>query len=118
MWAVLPFTSRRNKAWIGVAMCVMYLLYNMLSIPVHTFHVFTAVSSIADEVTGRTTQVTEPLYYVIAAAIILIIAIIAFGGIKSVAKFSDAIVPVMAGLYIIIVLILIVLNLGKIWRCI
>lgn len=104
----------KNKAWIGVAMCVMYLIYNMLSIPVHTFHVFTAVSSIADEVTGRTTQVTEPLYYVIAAAIILVIAIIAFGGIKSVAKVSDAIVPVMAGLYIAIVLVLILLNLGKI----
>ena len=61
---------------------------------------FTAVSSIADEVTGRITQVTEPLYYVIAIAIIVVIAVIAFGGIKSVAKFSDAIVPIMAGVYI------------------
>ena len=78
-------------------MCILYLIYNMLSIPVHTFHVFTAVSSIADEVTGRITQVTEPLYYVIAIAIIVVIAVIAFGGIKSVAKFSDAIVPIMAG---------------------
>lgn len=31
----------KNKAWIGAAMCIMYLIYNMLSIPVHTFHVFT-----------------------------------------------------------------------------
>lgn len=104
----------KNKAWIGVIMCILYLIYNMLSIPVHTFHVFTAVSSIADEVTGRITQVTEPLYYVIAIAIIVVIAVIAFGGIKSVAKFSDAIVPIMAGVYITIVLVLIVLNLGKI----
>lgn len=74
----------KNKAWIGAAMCIMYLIYNMLSIPVHTFHVFTAVSSIADEVTGKTTQVTDPLYYVIA------------------------------GLYVLIVLVLIVLNIGKV----
>lgn len=104
----------KNKAWIGAAICIMYLIYNMLSIPVHTFHVFTAVSSIADEVTGKTTQVTDPLYYVIAAAIIVVIAVITFGGIKSVTKFSDAVVPVMAGLYVLIVLVLIVLNIGKV----
>ena len=104
----------KNKAWIGAAMCIMYLIYNMLSIPVHTFHVFTAVSSIADEVTGKTTQVTDPLYYVIAVAIIVVIAVITFGGIKSVTKFSDAVVPVMAGLYVLIVLVLIVLNIGKV----
>ena len=104
----------KNKAWIGAAMCIMYLIYNMLSIPVHTFHVFTAVNSIADEVTGKTTQVTDPLYYVIAVAIIVVIAVITFGGIKSVTKFSDAVVPVMAGLYVLIVLVLIVLNIGKV----
>ena len=60
-------------------MCIMYLIYNMQSIPVHTFHVFTAVSSIADEVTGKTTQVTDPLYYVIAVAIIVVIAGLSFG---------------------------------------
>lgn len=104
----------KNRAWIGIAMCVMYLLYNMLSIPVHTFHVFTAVSSIANEVTGRTTEVTEPIYYVIAIAIILIVAIITFGGIKSVVGFSDKVVPVMAFGYIGIILVLILINLDKV----
>ena len=50
----------------------------------------------------------------IAAAIIVVIAVITFGGIKSVTKFSDAVVPVMAGLYVLIVLVLIVLNIGKV----
>lgn len=49
----------------------------------------------------------------IAVAIIVVIAVITFGGIKSVTKFSDAVVPVMAGLYVLIVLVLIVLNIGK-----
>lgn len=95
-------------------MCILYLLYNMLSIPVHTFHVFTAASSIANEVTGRVTQVSEPLYYVIAAAIVVIIAVITFGGIKSVVRFSDRAVPVMAALYIAVIALLIILNLNKV----
>ena len=104
----------KNKAWVGAGMCIQYLLYNMLSIPVHTFHVFTAASSIANEVTGRVTQVSEPLYYVIAAAIVVIIAVITFGGIKSVVKFSDRAVPVMAALYIAVIALLIILNLNKV----
>lgn len=104
----------KNKKWIGAGMCVLYLIYNMLSIPVHTFHVFTASSSIMNEITGRATEVTEPAYYVIAIAIIAIIAIITFGGIKRVVKFSDKAVPVMAVLYIGVVLFLIIVNFNKI----
>ncbi|WP_303857793.1 alanine/glycine:cation symporter family protein [Aminicella lysinilytica] len=104
----------KNKVWVGSAMCVMYLIYNMLSIPVHTFHVFTAASSIMNVITGRTTSVTEPAYYVIAILIIACIAIITFGGIKRVASFSDGAVPLMAGLYILITLVLILINLDKV----
>lgn len=103
----------KNKKWVGAGMCVLYLIYNMLSIPVHTFHVFTASSSIVNEITGRVTDVTEPVYYVIAIAIILIIAIITFGGIKRVVSFSDRAVPVMAVLYIAIVVLLMVINFNK-----
>lgn len=35
----------------GRRMCILHLLYNMLSIPFCPFHVFTAASSIANEVT-------------------------------------------------------------------
>lgn len=104
----------KNKKWIGAGMCVLYLIYNMLSIPVHTFHVFTASSSIVNEVTGRVSAVNEPVYYVIAIAIIVLIAVITFGGIKRVVQFSDKAVPVMALLYTVVVLLLIVLNIDKI----
>lgn len=103
----------KNRAWVGSGMCILYLLYNMLSIPTHTFHVFSAVSSIADEVLGRTTEVTEPLYYVIAIAIVVIIAVITFGGIDRVVKFSDRIIPIMAIGYIGIVFVLMLLNIDK-----
>ena len=104
----------KNKLWVGTAMCVMYLIYNLLSIPVHTFHVFTAASSIMNEMIGRTTEVNEPAYYVIALAIIAILIIIAFGGIKKAVGFADRAVPVMAILYIVITLVLIVINLDKV----
>lgn len=103
----------KNKKWIGVGMCVLYLMYNMLSIPVHTFHVFTAASSISNEITGSTADVSSPLYYITAIAIILIIAVVTFGGIKRVVSFSDKAVPVMAILYIAIIVILMVININK-----
>ena len=104
----------KNKIWVGTAMCVMYLIYNLLSIPVHTFHVFTAASSIMNEVLGRQTEVNEPMYYVIAIAIIVILFVIAFGGIKKAVGFADSAVPFMALLYIILTLVLILVNLDKV----
>ena len=103
----------KNKVWVGAGMCILYLLYNMLSIPVHTFHVFTASSSIINEVMGTSIDVSEPIYYVIAVAIVAIIAIITFGGIKRVVTFSDKAVPIMAVLYIAIVVLLMVINFNK-----
>ena len=44
----------------------------------------------------------------------MVTAIVAFGGIKKVSKWTDRMVPVMAGLYMVTVLVLIVLNLGAI----
>lgn len=103
----------KNKLWVGTGMCILYLIYNMLSIPVHTFHVFTASSSIVNEIIGRTTEKSEPVYYIIAAAIIIIIAIITFGGIKRVVNFSDKAVPVMAIIYMVLVLGLVIINFTK-----
>ncbi len=104
----------KNKIWVGTAMCVMYLIYNLLSIPVHTFHVFTAASSIMNVFVGRTTDVSEPAYYVIAAVIIVVLAVIAFGGIKNAVSFADGAVPFMALLYLAITFVLILLNLDKV----
>lgn len=103
----------KNKKWIGAGMCVLFLIYNMLSIPVHTFHVFTASSSIINEVLGKTTDISDPIYYVIAVAIIVIIAVITFGGIKRVVEFSDKAVPVMAAIYITIIALLMIINFNK-----
>ena len=43
----------------------------------------------------------------------VIIAVITFGGIKSVVRFSDRAVPVMAALYIAVIALLIILDVYK-----
>lgn len=103
-----------NFKWVGFGMCVMYLIYNMLSIPVHTFHVFTAASSVIDAMTGTVSSPQDSIYYVIAIVIIVSIIAIVFGGINRVTNTTDKMVPIMAIAYTIIVLILVVLNITKV----
>lgn len=99
-----------NFRAVGFFMCVIYLIYNMLSIPVHTFHVFTASSSIIDAVIGRTSSISDPVYYVIALVIIVSIIAMIFSGIHKVTKVTDRIVPIMALCYSALVLGIIVVN--------
>ena len=54
------------------------------------------------------------LYLKAGEAIIILTAVIAFGGIKKVSKWTDMMVPVMAVLYILVVFVLIILNIGQI----
>ena len=103
-----------NLAWVGSGMCILYLIYNMLSIPVHTFHVFTAANSVIDEVTGKSSNQTEPIYYVVALLIIFSIAFISFGGVHKVTKVTDKIVPIMAIGYTVVVLALVVINIAAV----
>ena len=103
-----------NLAWVGSGMCILYLVYNMLSIPVHTFHVFTAANSVIDTVTGTKSQQTEPIYYAVALLIILSIALISFGGVHKVTKVTDKMVPVMAIGYIVVVLALAIINISDV----
>lgn len=103
-----------NRLWIGTGMTILYLLYNLLSIPVHTFHVFTATSSIVNEITGSTPDVNSTAYYIIAVAIVVIMIIIALGGIRRMISFADTAVPFMAFLFIGVSLMLIIINFDKI----
>lgn len=99
-----------NFKFVGFVMCLAYLTYNMLSIPVHTFHVFTASSSIIDTITGRTSSISDPIYYIIAIAIIVAIIAMIFSGIHKVTRVTDRIVPVMALAYSALVIAMIVMN--------
>ena len=113
----LPFYGRKllgNKVWVGVFLSVLYILYALCCLPAQGFNVVSSIGTMAEIVTGTTIASDSVFYYVVGAITIVATAIIAFGGIKKVSKWTDKMVPVMAVLYIVTVLVLILLNLNQI----
>lgn len=113
----LPFYGRKllgNKVWIGVFLSVLYILYALCCLPAQGFNVVSSIGTMAEIITGAPIASDSMFYYVVGAIIIAVTAVIAFGGIKKVSKWTDKIVPVMAVLYIGTVLVLIFLNLKQI----
>ncbi len=113
----LPFYGRKllgNKVWIGVFLSVLYILYAFCCLPAQGFNVVSSIGTMAEIATGTSISSDSLFYYVIGAVIVGVTAVVAFGGIKKVSKWTDRIVPVMAVLYIVAVMILILLNIGEI----
>lgn len=113
----LPFYGRKllgNKAWIGVFLSVLYILYALCCLPAQGFNVVSSIGTMASIVTGTSIASDSVFFYIVGVVIVLLTAIIVFGGIKKVSKWNDKMVPVMAVLYIVTVLVLILLNLDQI----
>ena len=61
----LPYYGQKlagNKKGVGIALAILFIIYAMLSIPIQTFHVFTAAGTAIASVTGVSTDRTSPLY--------------------------------------------------------
>lgn len=113
----LPFYGRKligNKVAVGVFLSILYILYALCCLPAQGFNVVSSVGRMAEIATGSTIATDSVFYYIVGAIIIFATAVVAFGGIKKVTKWTDKMVPVMAVLYIVTVLILILLNLDTI----
>ena len=113
----LPFYGRKllgNKGFIGVFLSLLYILYALCCLPAQGFNVVSSIGRMAEIATGTTIATDSTFYYVMGALTIAITAVIAFGGIKKVSKWTDRMVPVMAVLYVLTVLVLIVLNLNAV----
>ena len=111
----LPFYGRKllgNKVWIGVFLSVLYILYALCCLPAQGFNVVSSIGRMAEIVTGSTIATDSTFYYIVGTVVIILTAVVAFGGIKKVSKWTDRMVPVMAVLYVVTVLVLILLNLG------
>ncbi len=113
----LPFYGRKligNKVAVGIFLSILYILYAFCCLPAQGFNVVSSIGRMAEIATGSTIATDSMFYYIVGAIIILATAVVAFGGIKKVTKWTDKMVPVMAVLYIVTVLILILLNLDTI----
>ena len=113
----LPFYGRKllgNKAWIGVFLSILYILYALCCLPAQGFNVVSSVGRLAEIVTGDVIASNSAFYYIVGILVIVLTAAVTFGGIKKVSKWTDKMVPVMAVLYIVVVLFLIILNFDRI----
>lgn len=113
----LPFYGRKllgNKIWIGVFLSILYILYAFCCLPAQGFNVVSSVGRMAEIATGSTIASNSAFYYIVGALTVVSTAVIAFGGIRKVTKWTDKMVPVMAVLYIVTVLTLILLNLPSV----
>ena len=113
----LPFYGKRllgNKVWAGIALSLMYIIYAMCCLPAQGFNVVSSIGTMAEILTGTTLATTSIFYYIVAVLVILFTGIMVFRGIRQVTKVTDKMVPVMAVLYVITVLLLIILNIGRI----
>ncbi len=113
----LPFYARQllgNKAWIGVVLSCIYILYAMFCLPAQGFNVVSSMGAIAEIFIGNSISVQSSFYYIVSTIVIILAAVIAFGGIKRVTKATNAMVPIMAIIYILTVAFLIVTNTHRI----
>ena len=113
----LPFYGRKllgNKVWIGVFLSLLYILYALCCLPAQGFNVVSSVGRIAEVVTGNVIKSDAIFYYIVGAIVVIMTAVVAFGGIKKVTKWTDKMVPVMAVVYVATVLVLILINFTRI----
>ena len=112
----LPFYGRRllgNKVWIGCFLSVLYILYAMCCLPAQAFNVVSSVGVMTSIATGAKIASGSSFYYIVGAIVIIISAIITFGGIRKLTRITDKMVPVMAVVYLIIVMVLALMNLDR-----
>lgn len=113
----LPFYAKRllgNSVAAGMVLSVMYIIYAMCCLPAQGFNVVSSIGQMTNIITGTTMATNSVFYYVIAILLLVLTTYIAFGGIKKVTRVTDKIVPVMAVVYITLVLLLILFNLDTI----
>jgi len=112
----MPFYGTRllkNAAWVGTLLSLLYIIYAFLCLPAQGFNTVSAVGSIASTITGHTVAADSGVYWISFVVLIIVTAVVSFGGIKKVTKVTDLLVPVMAVIYLLTVIALILFNLDR-----
>lgn len=97
-------TQGLGQRWLGIAFA--------LSLILAFGFVFNAVQ--ANTIAASTKQAWGWDSSIVGIVLVLVTAPVIFGGIKRVAKVAEAIVPIMAVLYLLVAIVIIGLNLGKV----
>ena len=113
----MPYYGRKllkGAAWAGVALSVLYIIYALLCFPAQGFNTISAVGAIAGVLTGSVIETNSSLYWISFVILMIVVVTVSFGGLKKVTGLTDILVPIMSVVYVLTVLVLIVLNIGRI----
>ena len=113
----MPYYGQKifgNKRWVGIFLSIIFIIYALFCIPPQTFNLFTSLSSVAETITGTVYDRQSIVYYVIGIIVVVTVAATVLGGIKRVTKVTDVLVPIMAVIYIGVILIIVAINYDKI----
>lgn len=108
-----------NQRWLAVLFSISLILcFGFVYNAIQANTIVQAVQSAAGmtEAQGVSAAVWDNYKHMIAAVLVIITAPIIFGGIKRVARAAEAIVPLMALLYIGVALFVMLMHLGEIPR--
>lgn len=112
----LAFYGRKllgDKVWIGIFLSVLYILYACFTMPAYGFNVVSSIGEMAELITGEEIRTDSMFLYVVGGGVIAATAMIAFGGIRKVTKWTDRLVPIMAVLYMGTAIVLMLLNIRE-----
>lgn len=113
----MPFYGRRllgNKAWIGTILSGVYIFYAMFCLPAQSFNVVSSIGAMGELAAGHPIAAMSPFYVAAACIVLLVAAVMAFGGIKRVSSANNKLVPVMAVVYVVTVLALVFANVNSV----
>ncbi|MBE6048619.1 MAG: alanine:cation symporter family protein [Clostridium sp.] len=92
-----------NKKWLGIIFSILITISFGL--------IFNSVQS--NTIASALNQAFSINKLLLALSLTIFTAIIIFGGVKRIAKFTGIIVPIMAGAYILIALLVVLMNITK-----
>lgn len=97
-----------GKRWMGMIFAVI--------ITVTYGFVFNAVqtNSIVDAISASVGEKTTGLQVGIGLAVALLVGSVIFGGVRRISSVTQVVVPVMAGAYLVIGIVVVVLNIGEV----
>lgn len=113
----LPFYGRRllgDRAWVALALSILFVSYALLNVPPQTFHMFTALGSVFDLLSGTPHARDSVVYIGLGIFLAITVGAATLGGLRRLTKVTDMMVPVMAVMYIVTVCGILLVNYEKI----
>ncbi|MBR1647801.1 MAG: amino acid carrier protein [Selenomonadaceae bacterium] len=110
----LPCYGRKllgGATFVGVALSLLYIVYAILCLPAQGFNTLSAMVAVVQHASGSVPSTT--ISWVFFALLTGLVIFTIFGGLKRVIKITNVLVPIMAVIYVGIVLVIILMNLDR-----